>query len=148
MKLELWDDVWSLERQLDDVFRPFFAFPMTPVFAGGLIPPVDAFYKGGNLIVHMELPGIDPEKVKLTVEQDILVIRGERARREKVEKEHFVQMERSYGTFERRIAIPTGVDEAQIGAEYCDGVLEITVPLPEDTRAEPKTIPIHATAKT
>ena len=62
MKLEVWDDFRTMERQIEDVFRPFFALPM-PVFTGVLAPPVDAFYRDHQMIVHIVIPGIDLEKI-------------------------------------------------------------------------------------
>jgi HSP20 family protein len=143
MKIQLWNDTRTLDREIDELFRPFFALPM-PRYTGGSIPPVDVFYRDGDLVVHMDLPGVELEKVKVTIERDTLVIRGERERKEKIEKQEYVQTERSYGTFERRILIPDKVDEDQIHAEYRDGVLEITVPLPKEEVVEPRAIPIQA----
>ena len=148
MKLEVWKEFGGLERPLEDVFRPFFALPATPFLTQTVFVPIDVFMRESALIVHAEIPGIEPEKVKVTVEDEMLVIRGERIQHEKVEKLDYVRMERTYGSFERRISIPKGVEEVAIRAEYRDGVLEVTVPLPEAPTAHvPKTIPIHMAAK-
>jgi HSP20 family protein len=148
MKLEVWKDFGGLERPLEDVFRPFFALPATPFLTQTIFVPVDVFLRDSALVVHAEIPGIAPEEVKLTVEGDMLTIRGERIRSETAEKLDYVRMERTYGSFERRISIPKGVEEAAIHAEYRDGVLEITVPLPKPPEAaKPKTIPIHTVGK-
>lgn len=149
MKLELWKDFGGLERPLEDVFRPFFALPATPFLTQTVLVPIDVFMRDSALIVHAEIPGIEPEKVKVTMEEGMLVIRGERIQQAKVEKLDYIRMERTFGSFERRISIPEGVEEAAIRAEYRDGVLEITVPLPEAPVAPtPKTIPIHMVGKT
>jgi HSP20 family protein len=149
MKLEVWKDFGALERPLEDVFRPFFALPAAPFLTQTVFVPVDVFMRDSALIVHAEIPGIEPDKVKVTVEGDMLFIRGERIRSEKVEELDYVRMERTYGSFERVVRIPKGVEESAIRAEYRDGVLEVTVPLPKAPEAlEPKAIPIYMAGKT
>jgi HSP20 family protein len=146
MKIELLEDARTLDRELDELFRPFFALPL-PRFAGRTVPPIDVFYRDGALVVRADLPGIDPSKVAVTVQKGTLVIRGERTRKESIANEKFVQQERGYGEFERRILIPEDVDEDQIRARYVDGVLEITIPLPKEVVAAPKAISINAEPK-
>ena len=77
----------------------------------------------------------------------MLVIKGGRERREELKREDYVFTERVFGTFERRIPIPAGVDESLVKAEYRDGVLEILVPLPKATVPKHKAIPIQTGEK-
>lgn len=154
MQIELWDEMAALERRMDELFRTFLGprarltFPALPVrLRRPFVPAIDVFSRGKDLVVRMELPGIDPVKdVAVTVEEDELVIRGERKRKEEVKEEHYYRMEASYGAFERHIPIPEGVDEGKIKAEYADGVLEVVVP--EAAKALPpkaRSIPIRTT---
>jgi HSP20 family protein len=93
---------------------------------------VEEFVEDKTLVVRAELPGIDPEKdVDISVVDGSLVIRAEKEQKsEKKEKDSY-RSEFHYGSFVRAIALPSGVDEAQIAASYRDGVLEVRVPMGE-----------------
>jgi HSP20 family molecular chaperone IbpA len=157
--LDVWDEFMVLQRRMDDLFRTYLGpraratFPALPEgFRRPFVPVCDVFGREGDLIVHLEVPGIDPEKdVTIQVEDDVLVIRGERSTNEEVEEKDYYRMESSYGSFERRLPIPEGVKEDDIVATYADGVLEIVLPgaapkieEPVEEKHEVKTIPIKA----
>lgn len=93
----------------------------------GLAPyvRVEDYVDDGDYVLRAELPGIDPEKdVEVTVENDMLTIRGER-REETKDKSH---REFHYGSFRRTITLPKGASADKITASYTDGVLEVRVP--------------------
>ena len=157
--LDVWDEFMVLQRRMDDLFRTYLGpraratFPALPEgFRRPFVPVCDVFGREGDLIVHLEVPGIDPEKdVTIQVEDDVLVIRGERSTKEEVEEKDYYRMESSYGSFERRLPIPEGVKEDDIVATYADGVLEVVLPgaapkieEPVEEKHEVKTIPIKA----
>jgi HSP20 family protein len=111
-----------------------------PLFAGrgwtgaGLIP-VDEYQEEDALVVRAELAGIDPEKdVELTVTDHMLHIEAERREEEKVKEKGYVRHEVRCGSFSRTLPLPEGVTDADISANYKDGILEIRVPTP---KAEP-----------
>src|SRR3990172_8406767 len=120
--LELWDEMMGLERRMDDVFRTYLgprARITFPAFREGLrrpfVPATDVFARKGDLVVRLELPGVDPKKdVKVTVDDGVLVIKGERESTEEIEDEDFYRMESCYGSFERDVPIPEGVKEKDI----------------------------------
>lgn len=90
---------------------------------------MDVFKRDDDLVIRMEVPGVDPERdVHITTRDHELVIEGERRHEAKVEEDAYYRMEASYGGFERRIPIPDGVDDDEIAATYVDGVLEVVVP--------------------
>lgn len=92
-------------------------------------PAVDVFARDDDLVVRAELPGVDPEKdVEITVENGMLRIRGERRTEQREERENYFHMETSYGSFERQIPLPDGVDAEGITAVHKQGILEVTVP--------------------
>jgi len=137
MQIELWDEFAGLERRMDELLWSFFGpkarvtFPAlrSRVLRGRFVPVTDMFERGGDLVLRVELPGVDPTKdVTVSVEDGELVIHGERKQHEEVEEEAYYRMEASYGDFERRMPIPEGVDEGRIKAEYTDGVLEVVIP--------------------
>jgi HSP20 family protein len=104
---------------------------------------VEEFVEDRTLVVRAELPGIDPEKdVDISVADGSLVIRAEKEQKsEKKEKDSY-RSEFHYGSFVRAIALPSGVDEAQIAASYRDGVLEVRVPMGEPIEPAKVKIPI------
>jgi len=86
---------------------------------------VDTYLENDTLHVRADLPGVDPKAVDISVEDDVLTIRGER----KAEHQEASYREVSYGRFERRIRVPDGTNAERISAKYTNGVLEIAVPL-------------------
>ncbi|KAL6070986.1 Heat shock 70 kDa protein 1A [Balamuthia mandrillaris] len=92
------------------------------------------------LLVHAELPGINKEDIHVDVENGRLTIRGERKHETKEENEKYHRVERSYGTFQRTMSLPQGVDPTAIEANYKDGVLELTIPKPEPPKGHKITI--------
>jgi HSP20 family protein len=109
----------------------------------GWMPAIDVSEREGQLHVHAELPGIKPEDVKVEVTNDALVIHGER----KYEHQHQIgkayHSERRYGEFYREIPLPEGVNAEQARAQFRDGVLEVTVPVPQQASRR-REIPISS----
>ena len=101
-------------------------------------------FEGVDLVVKMELPGVDPKMVDVRVENNVVTIRGERRSDQKVDQENYQRLERSYGTFARSFTLPATIDSDNIRAEYRDGILSLT--LPKSEKAKPKRIQIAATA--
>jgi len=108
------------------------------------IPAADIYESENELVVNLDLPGVDPKTVDVHVENSVLTIRGERSFDEKQNKENFHRVERSYGPFARSFTLSRPVDSDKISANYKAGVLSITLPKAES--AKPKRIQIAATA--
>jgi len=108
------------------------------------IPAADIYESDNELVVNLDLPGIDPKAVDVRVENNVLSIRGERQFDEKQNKENFHRVERPYGPFARSFSLATAVDPDKIRADFKAGVLSITLPKAE--AAKPKRIQIAATA--
>ena len=107
-----------------------------------LMIPVDEFHRDGSLVIHAEIPGIDPDKdVELTVSDGILHIVAHRQSEDNLGDEKFVRQEMRYGSFERMLPLPAGVVDSDISASYKDGILEVVVP--EGEKPEVKTIAIR-----
>lgn len=107
------------------------ADPPLPLRGLGLAPyiRVEDFVEDGAYVLRAEMPGIDPEKdLDLSVEGDVLTIRGERTEEEKTKNRH----EFHYGSFARSLALPQGARADELKATYADGVLEIRVPMDGD----------------
>jgi HSP20 family protein len=97
-------------------------------------PPVDIYEQDGNLVIKAELPGVNPEDLKVHVESNVLSIRGERKLETDVKRESFHRIERVYGTFTRSFALPPQYDQEKVQAEFKDGVLKIAIPRSEKAR--------------
>ncbi|MBI2886745.1 MAG: Hsp20/alpha crystallin family protein [Chloroflexi bacterium] len=96
-------------------------------------PRVDMYEEGNELVVKAELPGVQKSDISVTVEDNDLVLRGERKAEQEVKEEHYYRLERSYGGFYRRLPMPAAVDVEKIKATLQDGVLEVRVAKPAAT---------------
>ncbi len=104
--------------------------------------PVDLYETDDSVVAKAALPGVDPDDVEISVNDDLLTIKGETKHEEKEEREHFLRRELSYGAFGRTLPLPASVDVEKATAEYEGGVLTITLPKVEGSRT--KTIKIHS----
>lgn len=102
---------------------------------------LDEYREGNELHVRAELPGVDPERdVSVTVTDHDLQIEAERREEEKAEGKGFIRRELRYGRLSRMLRLPEGVSDSDVSATYHDGILDITVTLPE--AATPTKIPV------
>jgi HSP20 family protein len=154
MKLAVYDEIGELERRMDDLMRSFFgptlrlSRPVLPLFAAKpFVPVTDVFVRDEDLVVRVELPGVDPTDLKVTIEDGYLVIRGERKQDEEVKEEAYYRLEASYGTFERFVPLSEGFEESKIEALFTEGVLEVIVPAAAKALEppKPKSIPVKTT---
>jgi HSP20 family protein len=103
-------------------------------------PLVDIEESEKEYVIKAELPEIKKEDVKVTVENDVLTITGERKFEKEEKGKKYHRVERSYGSFARSFALPEDADGTKVSAEYKDGVLRIH--LPKSEKAKPKTIEV------
>ena len=87
-----------------------------------------------DLVITADLPAMKKEDIKVTFENNVLTIEGERKMNPNVAAEAYHRLERSFGAFRRSFTLPTSVDASRVAAAYQDGVLTITLPRREDTR--------------
>ena len=129
-----------LNRMLDDVFSGWPMGEESGTITSAWTPAVDIFEDAEGVKIVMEVPGVKPEDVKLSLEDGTLTIRGEKKQvaEEKTERVH--RYERSYGSFERTFSLPTSVDPDRIEARHENGLL--TVRLPKVERAKPRQIEV------
>jgi HSP20 family protein len=103
-------------------------------------PAIDMLRDNGRLVVRADVPGIKPEEIAIEVDQGMLTLSGKHETTEEKKEKDFVRRERRYGAFRRRMPLPDGVDPKSIKATTHDGVLEVTIPLPEQAAKKPITI--------
>lgn len=101
--------------------------------------PMDAYRRGDEFHVELDLPGVDPDSIDLTVEQSQLTVRAER-RFEPQENDEILVTERAQGTFSRQLLLSQALDTENLRAQYVDGVLRLTIPVAE--QAKPRKIEI------
>lgn len=94
-------------------------------------PQLEVSERGDNLVICADLPGMSKDDINVDIEDDQLIIRGERRNERQSDEQGFYHSERSYGSFYRSIQLPQGVDGEQVQADFNNGVLEITIPKPE-----------------
>ena len=105
-------------------------------------PAVDVSEDKESVRIVAELPGVKPEDVKLSLENFVLTIRGEKKQETEEHTGRVHRYERSYGSFERAFVLPSTVDGEKISADFQNGVLTISVPKAE--RAKAREIPVRA----
>ena len=131
----------TLEQRMSDLFERF-----QDRFFGGArersawgeswAPAIESHVEKGELVVKVDLPGIDPKEVSISVTGNQLCIEGERKQEEKKEEKDYFYQEVSYGKFTRTVPLPEGVDTEKIKANYKNGVLGISMPAPKQLESK------------
>jgi HSP20 family protein len=98
------------------------------------VPAVDVWETDGEVVYAFDLPGVPEDKIAVEVEDGALTVSAERERTDELTEDKLFRYERRFGTFSRTIGLPKGVTDEQIKAEYSDGVLEIHVAKPEQSK--------------
>lgn len=115
-------------------------FDTWPNFAQNFTPAIDVYQDKDNVIVEAPLAGIDPEKVDIAIENDVLTIKGENEKKSEVEDKNYYRKEVRWGNFYRAVQLPTRVSGDKAEASYDKGILKITIPKAEE--AKPKNIKV------
>jgi HSP20 family protein len=110
------------------------------------LPPTDVYEDENHINLKLEVPGIDEKDLNIHVENNNLIIKGERKFEKEEKEENFRRLERQYGSFVRTFALPASVDPNHIEANYDKGVLNIT--MPKRAEAKPKQIQVGIGKKT
>jgi HSP20 family protein len=133
---------FALMRQFtQEMDRAFGALPTGNGANGAWSPAIEVKQQEGKLAVTAELPGLKKEDVKVNVTDGALTIEGERKQEKEEKREGYYHSERSYGKFLRSIPLPEGAKIDAAAAQFKDGVLEVTIPVPEAKEAA-RQIPI------
>jgi HSP20 family protein len=142
---------WEPFRDVDDVFDRFIAETMRrwPVAATDnraarqWAPVADVSETDAEYLIKADLPEVRKEDVSVTVQDGVLTLSGERRQEKHAENEKLHRVERVYGSFARRFALPEDADEQGIRAESRDGVILIHIPKQKVVQPEPRQIEIH-----
>lgn len=134
------DRLLESQRELDDLFGRMLgrSAPDWPV--GGYSVPTDVFRTENSLVVRLDLPGVNPDDVDVTVQENVLLINGRRDFPRDTEELHFLQRGTFYGEFTQRLSLGRGLEVDKIRARFDNGVLELSIPYSESV--QPKKISI------
>ncbi|MBI4548049.1 MAG: Hsp20/alpha crystallin family protein [Ignavibacteriae bacterium] len=129
-----------MQREIDRMFDRFRGGMIDDGSASTWLPTVDIAEQENDYVVKVDLPGVNKSDVKITVQNDVLTIRGEKKQEKEKKGENYHRVERSYGSFQRSFTLPSSVMSDKIEASYDNGVLTITLPKVEE--AKPKEIEV------
>ncbi len=147
MAITRWDpfrDLISLQERMNKLFEDSLARSGTfeeGFSAGAWSPSADIYETQEKIVIRLDLPGLSQDEIELRIEDNTLVIRGERALDKETKREDYHRVERAYGAFSRSFTLPNTVDTDTIKASHKNGVLEIVLPKKEETK--PKKIKIE-----
>jgi HSP20 family protein len=102
----------------------------------GFVPAVDVYEDKNNVIVETQLAGVDPEKVDIAIENDVLIIKGESEKKSEVEDKNYYRKEIRRGSFYRSVPLPTHVIGEKASAVAEDGVLKVSIPKAPEAKAK------------
>lgn len=137
----------EVDRMFDEFPARWPALHPARVMGGMLPPAVEMTETPQSYKISIEVPGIDPEEIVLQVEGDRLVLKGEKREERDEEEEDYTLSERSYGSFERRMALPQDAVLDDIAAKAKNGVLKITIPRNQQAAPARRRIAIQSTKK-
>jgi HSP20 family protein len=138
-----WTGMANLKQEMDRLFDRTFEPRWEEVPAlGEWAPSLDLTETKDALVARVEVPGMDPEDIQVSLQEQLVTIKGEKRRDKEDKDERRHRVERVYGTFTRAIRLPIAVDAERVTANFKNGVLTIT--LPKTPVAKGTTIPIKA----
>jgi HSP20 family protein len=135
-------DMVSIQDEMNKLFDDFFGRPLvrTEWTEGVWSPSVDVSEDKDNVIIKAEMPGVSKDDVRISVQDNVLTLKGEKKQEKEEKDKNYHRTERSYGSFCRSFQLPTTVKTDKIKASYKGGVLSVTLPKTEEVK--PKEIPI------
>ena len=140
MALTRWDpfrDLVTLQERMNRLFEDSLSRSKTTdqeMAMGAWTPAVDIFETAETIVLKADLPGIDEKDIDVRIENNVLVLRGERKFLKEAKEEDYHRIERSYGVFSRTFQLPGTIDQNKIQAIHQDGVLEVRLPKREDSK--------------
>jgi HSP20 family protein len=130
-------DLRTLQEEVNRLFSTNLtrSFDDEGIGRGAWAPSVDIYENKDQIVLEAELPGMKQEDFDLSIENNIITLRGERKFEKTEETDNYHRVERSYGSFTRSFTLPQTVSAEGATAEYSNGVLRVTLPKREETKA-------------
>ena len=138
-----WTGMASLKNEMDRVLDRFFE-PKGEEYAalGEWAPSLDLAESKEAFVVKAEVPGMEPRDIQVSLQENLLTIKGEKKQAKEEKDERYHRVERNYGTFARSVRLPVAVDGSKVDARFKNGLLTVT--LPKMPGAKGTTIPVKA----
>ncbi len=138
-----WKDLIALQERMSRLLEESFgrARREEGLVSGAWTPAVDIYETENSLVVTAEIPGVSEKDIEVKIENNQLIIKGERKFEKEAKEENYHRIERVYGSFYRSFSLPNTVDHDKVKAEYKNGVLKITLGKREEVK--PKQIKIE-----
>jgi HSP20 family protein len=138
-----WTGIGNLKQDVDRMLERVFEgrwddFPTL----GDWAPSMDISETKDSLVAKVEAPGMDQKDIQISLQENVLTIKGEKKQEKEEKDERYHRVERSYGTFTRSVRLPIGVDASKVTATFKNGLLTVT--MPKTSAAKGTTIPIKA----
>ena len=145
VKVDPFRELSAMQDRVARLFGDVYLRDEDTGFRGNWTPAVDIFEtEHHDLVLKVELPGMNREDIDVTVENGTLVLKGQKKFDEAVKEEHYRRIERSYGQFYRSFTLPNTVDASKVSADYKNGILTVKLPFREE--AKPRTISVEVAA--
>ena len=130
-------DLRTLQEEVNRLFSTNLtrAFDDEGIGRGAWAPSVDIYENKDQIVLEAELPGMNQDDFDLSIENNVITLRGERKFEKTEESDNYHRVERSYGSFTRSFTLPQTVSPEGATAEYSNGVLRVTLPKREETKA-------------
>ncbi len=144
MAIVRWDpfrELNLLRSQMDRIFEDLMGREKEEWRQASWYPPVDIYETENEIVLKAELPGIDQKDLDVKVEDDTLILRGEKKAEREAKTENFLRAERVYGAFQRTFSLPQTVDRERIKATLKNGILTLILPKKEEVK--PKQISVQ-----
>jgi HSP20 family protein len=141
MTMSRWEpfhDMMNLQERMNRLFQESLARQrgQENIESGLWSPAVDIFETGDRIVLRADLPGMEQSEIELRVDDNVLVLRGERKPSADLKPEDFHRAERPYGPFVRSFSLPQNVDQGGIRASHKNGVLEVVLPKRQESKAK------------
>jgi HSP20 family protein len=130
-------DVWNPLTDLQEEMNRLFDLSSGGFRGEGVAawaPSLDVYEDKDTLVVKADLPGIEEKDIDISIQGDVLTLRGERKQEEEVKEKGYHRCERCYGSFQRSFTLPYSVDQSKVKASYKGGVLEVRLPKAEEAK--------------
>jgi len=138
-----WTGMASLKQEMDRMFDRAFESKWEDFPAlGEWAPSMDISETKDSLIAKLEVPAMDPKDIQISLQENLLTIKGEKRQEQEEKEEHYHRVERTYGMFARSVRLPVTVDGSKVVATFKNGLLTIT--LPKTPTSKGTTIPIKS----
>jgi len=127
----------NLQEEINQLFYPFVAnsgSDLTDILAGDWSPRIDLKEEDQQFVVQADIPGVRPEDIEVSMDGDVLTIKGHKKTEKEQSSEGYLRVERSTGSFLRQFSLPSSVNADEIKATSKDGVLKLTIPKNNKTK--------------